>query len=138
MIQMLFKLNDIKTKDVSLDGEIDLSKTDKLTYLEPQCVGRIKYNISFKKDDDIYLLVLHICGKIYTLCQMCIKSLDYTIDEVIELPILNGETQLYDVIESHDNELYDAFTINQEINVEDFVIDEIIMSMPIAFKHEIC
>ncbi len=69
---------------------------------------------------------------------MCIKNLDYTIDEVIELPILNGETQLDDAIESHDNDLYDALTINQEINVEDFVIDELIMSMPISFKHEVC
>jgi uncharacterized metal-binding protein YceD (DUF177 family) len=136
---MLIKLVEVKQSNINIIGEIDLSKNDKSINYINDISGKIKYHLTSKKvnDKNIYLLVLHIYGKISTLCQVCINKFDYDMDQLIEVPILNSEVELNDIIESH-NDNYDAFTINQEIDLEDFVIDEVIMNMPIVFKHDIC
>jgi uncharacterized metal-binding protein YceD (DUF177 family) len=136
---MLLKLNEFQNKEEKINGKINLTNNEKISDILDNTSGSLDYEIYFKKSikQNIYLLVLHIYGKIYTLCQICIDKLEYNVNEIIEIPILNSESELNDAIESRDNN-YDAFVINQEIDVDEFVTDEIIVLLPIAFKHDIC
>ncbi len=136
---MLIKLNELLDKDYKINGEIELATNDKISEILDEISGNINYEISLKKSnkENIYLLFLHIYGKINTLCQVCIDKLEYSIDEIIEIVVLNSENELNDIIVSR-NENYDALIMNQEINIPEFVINELIVLLPITFKHNIC
>lgn len=136
---MLLKLNEFLNKDMKINGQLDLTTNNKISDIFNNISGIIDYEIQLKKADkqNIYLLALHIYGKINTLCQICIDKLEYNVDEMIEISVLNSEDELKNAIENRD-ENYDGLIINQEIDVIEFVIDEIIVLLPIAFRHDIC
>jgi uncharacterized protein len=99
--------------------------------------------LSFKLSGDINeknraVLKLYICGKITASCQNCLELVEITVENNIVVPVFNTEAELDDALLDKNNADCDGIVANTQLNVLDFVEDEIIMLIPVALRHENC
>ncbi|MCE2706472.1 MAG: hypothetical protein LW807_05290 [Proteobacteria bacterium] len=99
--------------------------------------------LSFKLSGDINeknraVLKLYICGKITASCQNCLELVEITVENNIVVPVFNTEEELDDALLDKNNADCDGIVANTQLNVLDFVEDEIIMLIPVALRHENC
>ena len=99
--------------------------------------------LSFKLSGDINeknraVLKLYICGKITASCQNCWELVEITVENNFVVPVFNTEAELDDALLDKNNADCDGIVANTQLNVLDFVEDEIIMLIPVALRHENC
>ena len=120
-----------------IEDELDIESLHRVIDVLPNLKGRVKFKILGDKLDKP-ILYIEICGKITTSCQNCLNEIQIDIKKADNVFIFNNEEELDKALFSEDSKIYEAILASEEFNVLEYIEDEIIISLPIAPKHNKC
>ena len=125
----------ISRETLELEVEVrDLERAkDLLDGLAGTLLVKLKGDVSDKP-----LLNVSICGKISTLCQICLDHVEVIIEHNGNVPIFKNEALLDEALFGENADCTDGILSDPQFNVSDFIEDEIIMLLPLAPKHDTC
>ncbi len=120
-----------------LEGTLPLSAFERLHDLLAVVEGEVSFRIEgFKGNRGEYLLQLVVMGVLPLACQRCLKAVPYDldVDNLLEL-VPEGVELSQDELE---DDTRDFLPVAKELDVAEFVEDEILLSLPVAPRHEKC
>ena len=120
-----------------IESEIDIDQLHRVNGVLPDIKGHIKYKIIGDVLDKP-ILCIEIYGKIITSCQNCLEEIEIDVKRLDNIFIFNNEKELDNALFSEDSSINEAILASDEFNVLEYIEDEIIMSVPIAPKHNKC
>jgi uncharacterized metal-binding protein YceD (DUF177 family) len=82
------------------------------------------------------LLHLNIKGKVYLICSRCNKSLEYNISLQNTLEVYYSQHKLDSI--SVEEEEYDSIVGSDEFDLYKLIEEEILLSLPPFYTHEVC
>ena len=120
-----------------LEGTLPLSALERLHDLLAVVEGEVTFRLEGSKGArGEYLLQLVVTGVIPLLCQRCLKAVPYDldVDNLLEL-VPEGAELSQDELE---DDTRDFLPVANELDVAEFVEDEILLALPVAPRHEKC
>jgi uncharacterized protein len=122
-----------------LTTEIDVSQLKRLQEI-CQSIGNINVTIkTLIKAKNKPVLGLFVCGKISASCQSCLKLLEIDINIDIKNPVYSHQNDLEQALLAGNNiDECDSVVASSSFNLLEFIEDEVILSLPIATRHEQC
>ena len=120
-----------------LEGTLAVSSLERLHDLLAEISGELSFRIEgFKGKRGEPMLNLTVSGEIPLACQRCLKAIqfDLDVDNLLEI-IPEGADMSQDELE---DDTRDFLSVAGELFVAEFVEDEILLSLPVAPRHEKC
>jgi len=120
-----------------LEGELAVSELERLHDLLAEVSGSVSFRLQgFKSEHGELMLHLEVGGIIPLACQRCLKAIpfDLDVDNLLEI-IPEGAGMSQDELE---DDTRDFLPLAGELNVAEFVEDEILLALPVAPRHEKC
>jgi len=120
-----------------LEGELPLSQLERLHDVLASVAGVISYRIEgFRGERGEPMLQLTVSGQVQLACQRCLEAVPFELDVDSLLEVIpEGAEMSQDELE---DDTRDFLPVVRELVVADFVEDEIILSLPVAPRHERC
>jgi uncharacterized protein len=120
-----------------LEGELAVSELERLHDLLAEVSGSVSFRLQgFKSEHGELMLHLEVGGTIPLVCQRCLEAIpfDLDVDNLLEI-IPEGADMSQDELE---DDTRDFLPLAGELNVAEFVEDEILLALPVAPRHEKC
>jgi len=121
----------------TLEGELAVSSLERLHDLLAEVSGSVSFRLQgFKSEHGKLMLHLEVGGIISLACQRCLKAIpfDLDVDNLLEI-IPEGADMSQDELE---DDTRDFLPLAGELDVAEFVEDEILLALPVAPRHEKC
>ncbi len=123
----------------TITGSISSDNLKRTAEILEELSGSLDYTITGSIDDkNKPILTIRIYGKITTLCQNCLEKLDIPIDCSNIVAVFYNESDMDNALFGDEAGYDDGILADANFDIESFVEDELIMSLPIAPKHETC
>lgn len=117
-----------------IQGTIPVAKLSRLLGTLDNPKGELSYTLTGRLDKHKYhWLELVVVGTCQLSCQRCLTALPYRIDLHATL-LLCRERELD--VEGDEEEPFDRILAEQSLNVLDLLEEEVLLSLPIAPRHE--
>jgi uncharacterized protein len=123
-----------------LSGELPVAELPRLLDALETPEGVLHYTVQGGVDKQgIYFLDVGVVGLCRLRCQRCLNGMDYPvrIDTRLLLRDQASLDALDDVVADGKEEEFDSILADTHLNVLDLLEDEILLSLPIAPKHEL-
>ena len=123
-----------------ISGEVQVAKLPRLLDVLENPQGILSYRIHGGVDKQgTHFLDLGVVGQCRLRCQRCLNSLEYPVRLDTRLLLLDqaGLDALDDTVAGGDAEEFDSILADAHLNVVDLLEEEILLSLPIAPKHEL-
>ena len=123
----------------SLHGKVSLQDLDKRIWSHDisQLASEIAYSLQGGVDRwQRSFLELTLSGSIPLQCQRCMNSVDFSLDENVQIVLFADEAKLDEAMLA-DEEL-EGMLLEDELDVLTLIEDQILMALPISPKHEHC
>lgn len=120
-----------------LEGTLAVSTLERLHDLLAEVAGEVTFRLEgFKGEGGELMLHLEVSGVIPLACQRCLESVsfDIEVDNLLQL-VPEGAELSQDELE---DDTRDFLPVARELNVVDLVEDEILLTLPVAPRHEKC
>lgn len=122
-----------------LTGTINVATLTRACELFDELSGNISYTINGDiNEDNKLILKVTLCGKISTSCQNCLEKVEIPVNLENNIPIFYNESELDQALFGSDSRYDDGILAEATFDVNNFIEDEIIMSLPTAPKHDAC
>jgi uncharacterized protein len=122
-----------------ISGEVPIAKLPRLLEILENPHGILSYTIQGGVDKlGSYFLDINVAGRCQLRCQRCLNDLDYPI--WLDTRLLLRDQASMDALDDYiggDEEEFDSILADAHLNVLDFLEEEILLSLPIAPKHEL-
>lgn len=120
-----------------LEGELAVSGLERLHDLLAEVSGSISFRLQgYKSEHGELMLHLTVGGMIPLACQRCLQAISYQLDVDSLLEIIpEGADMSQDELE---DDTRDFLPLAGELDVAEFVEDEILLALPVAPRHEKC
>ena len=120
-----------------LEGELAVSDLERLHDLLAEVSGSISFRLQgYKSEHGELMLHLTVGGMIPLACQRCLQAISYQLDVDSLLEIIpEGADMSQDELE---DDTRDFLPLAGELDVAEFVEDEILLALPVAPRHEKC
>jgi uncharacterized protein len=123
-----------------ISGEVQVAKLPRLLDVLESPQGTLSYRIQGGVDKQgTPFLDLGVTGQCSLCCQRCLNNLDYPV--LIETRLLLRDQASLDALDDSvaggDAEEFDSILADAHLNVLDLLEEEILLSLPIAPKHEL-
>ena len=114
-------------------GKIQLADLERVQDFLHENSGAVDYwiNGAIGQDNKPYLF-LQVKGEIYLCCQRCLGRLPYALEIQTSLPLVETEAEL---VRADEDESVDALLAVSDMDVQDLVEEEIILSLAISTRH---
>ncbi|HYD78448.1 MAG TPA: YceD family protein [Paucimonas sp.] len=101
--------------------------------------GAIKWSLQGGRDGHGHSqLTLSVSGTVKLMCQRCLTPFSFDVDSEVVL-VLAPDEESIDAIETLiDDESVDVIAGSQAMSVIDLIEDEVLLSLPLSPKHEVC
>lgn len=130
---------DFANKHQVLNGEIDIENSLRITDNDNPYRGKLKFELhGIREPKNKPFINGRIYGRITALCQICLTEVEIDISHSFNVQIFNSEEALNLALFDEDHPVADGIVKDPEFNVLEFIEDEIIMSLPLAPKHDKC
>lgn len=120
-----------------LEGTLAVSSLERLHDLLTEVTGEINFRLQgFKSEHGELMLHLTVSGVIPLACQRCLKAIPFNldVDNLLEI-VPEGSDMSQDELE---DDTRDFLPVAGELNLAELVEDEILLSLPVAPRHEKC
>ena len=120
-----------------LEGTLPVSGFERLQDLLADNEGEVAFVIEgFKGERGEPLLQLQVTGTISLACQRCLEAIpfDLDVDNLLEI-VPEGAELSQDELE---DDTRDFLPVAKELDVAEFIEDEILLALPVAPRHEKC
>jgi uncharacterized protein len=120
-----------------LEGTLAVSALERLHDLLAEVSGEVAFRLEgFKGANGELMLHLEVSGVLPLACQRCLKSVafDLDVDNLLQLVPEGAELSQ----EELEDDTRDFLPVARELNVVDLVEDEILLTLPVAPRHEKC
>ncbi|HLA34325.1 MAG TPA: YceD family protein [Rhodocyclaceae bacterium] len=120
-----------------LDGRVALTSLPRLGDMLMETEGWLQLNLSGERDDEgKHWLHLELSGELQLCCQRCLNAVAVPVAVEAHLQLVPPGTEWPD--EDLEDDGADAIAAEKELDVLSLAEDEILLSLPIAARHEIC
>lgn len=120
-----------------LEGTLPISGFDRLHDLLAEVSGEIAYRIEGAMGGQSEaLLQLRVTGVLHLVCQRCLGAVFFNLDVDNLLELVPQGVELSQ--EELEDDTRDFLPVARELSVVEFVEDEILLSLPVAPRHENC
>lgn len=123
-----------------ISGEVQIAKLPRLLDILENPQGILSYTVQGGVDKlGSYFLDVSVVGQCRLRCQRCLNGMDYPVRLDTRLMLLDqsGLDALDDNAASGKEEEFDSILADTHLNVLDMLEEEILLSLPIAPKHEL-
>lgn len=118
-----------------ISGEVPLAELSRLQDVLESPQGILSYTLRGGLDKQgNHFLDVGIAGRCQLRCQRCLAGLDYPVN--IDTRLLLRDQASLDALEDEEEEEFDSILADAHQNVLDLLEEEILLSLPIAPKHE--
>ena len=120
-----------------LEGTLPVARLERLHDLLTEVTGEINFRLQgFKSEHGELMLHLTVSGVIPLACQRCLKAIPFNldVDNLLEI-VPEGSDMSQDELE---DDTRDFLPVAGELNLAELVEDEILLSLPVAPRHEKC
>ena len=120
-----------------LEGTLAVSSLERLHDLLTEVTGEINFRLQgFKSEHGELMLHLTVSGVSPLACQRCLKAIPFNldVDNLLEI-VPEGSDMSQDELE---DDTRDFLPVAGELNLAELVEDEILLSLPVAPRHEKC
>lgn len=120
-----------------LEGALPLAVLERLHDLVAEATGEVQFRLcGFKGSRGELMLELRVTGTVSLACQRCLQAISYDleVDNRLEL-VPEGADLSQDELE---DDTRDFLPVVRELDVLELVEDEILLSLPVAPRHEKC
>lgn len=120
-----------------LQGTLAVSALERLHDLLAEVIGEVSWHLEgFKGARGEPMLRLTVGGSIPLACQRCLEAIDFklAVDSVLEI-VPAGADLSQDELEDDSR---DYLPVEKELDVAELVEDEILLSLPVAPRHDGC
>ncbi len=120
-----------------LEGTLPLAALERLHDLVVETTGEVHFRLcGFKGSRGELMLELQVTGTVSLACQRCLQAISYDleVDNRLEL-VPEGADLSQDELE---DDTRDFLPVVRELDVLELVEDEILLSLPVAPRHEKC
>jgi uncharacterized protein len=122
-------------KSESLQGKIPVDSLGRLRSSLAESDGEIEFLLKGKLDSSRRpSLVLSVRGSVMVRCQRCLTAFEHELNIDSQLVLVTSEAQLPELGEEDPD--VDVVVAAEKMNVLDLVEDEIILSLPLALRHD--
>jgi DUF177 domain-containing protein len=120
-----------------ISGEVQVAELPRLFEMLENPRGVLKYTVQGGVDtQDTHFLDLSVSGRCQLRCQRCLGGLDYQVQLDTHLLLRDQDSlDLLDEIAGGDEE-FDSILADEHMDILDMLEEEILLSLPIAPKHE--
>jgi len=122
-----------------ISGEVQLVEMSRLLDMLKNPHGELSYTVQGGVDKQgAHFLDIDLVGQCQLICQRCLNGLDYPVQLNTRLMLLNqsGLDALVDNVASSEEDVFDSILADTHLDVRDMLEEEILLSLPIAPKHE--
>jgi uncharacterized protein len=123
-----------------ISGEVQIAELPRLLDVLENPQGILSYTVQGGVDKlGSHFLDISVVGQCRLRCQRCLNGMDYPVRLDTRL-LLRDQTSLDaldDNVAGRDEEEFDSILANTHLNVLDLLEEEILLSLPIAPKHEL-
>jgi uncharacterized protein len=117
-----------------ISGEVQFSELPRLQDILKNPQGILSYTMQGGVDKSgTHFLDVSVVGQLQLRCQRCLNGLDYPLR--LETRLLLRDQACLDALEDEEEE-FDSILADEHLNVLDLLEEEILLSLPIAPKHE--
>ena len=120
-----------------LEGTLPVSGFERLQDLLTDSEGEVAFVLEgFKGERGEPMLQLQVTGTIALACQRCLEAIpfDLDVDNLLEI-VPEGAELSQDELE---DDTRDFLPVAKELDVAEFIEDEILLALPVAPRHERC
>jgi len=119
----------------TLNGDLNLKPLARLQELTTHDEGSITVELVFEKTDTgLPMISGSMQGTVPLVCQRCLHAFDYVCDHKWQVVLSNSDAEAEQV-----QEHYEAWVVEEDrIFIQDFVEDELLLSLPVIAKHPSC
>jgi uncharacterized protein len=123
-----------------ISGEVQLLELPRLLDILKHPRGSLSYTVQGGVDNlGTHFLDIGVVGHCQLICQRCLDGLDYPLR--LDTRLLLRDQAVLDALDdnvaSGDEEEFDSILADVRLNVLDMLEEEILLSLPIAPKHEL-
>jgi uncharacterized protein len=128
-----------------MSGEVPIAKLPRLLEILENPQGILSYTVQGGVDKlGSYFLDINVAGRCQLRCQRCLNDLDYPI--WLDTRLLLRDQASLDALDAYvgggnvsggEEEEFDSILADAHLNVLDLLEEEILLSLPIAPKHEL-
>ncbi len=122
-----------------ISGEVQFAKLPRLLEILETPQGVLRYTVQGGVDKQgTHFLDVGVAGQGRLRCQRCLNGMDYPVH--LETRLLLRDQASLDVLDDNvtgGEEEFDSILADAHLNVLDLLEDEILLSLPIAPKHEL-
>lgn len=120
-----------------LEGELAVSGLERLHDLLAEVSGSISFRLQgYKSEHGELMLHLTVGGAIPLACQRCLQAISYHLDVDSLLEIIPEDADMSQ--DELEDDTRDFLPLAGELDVAEFVEDEILLALPVAPRHEKC
>ena len=120
-----------------LEGTLAVSTLERLHDLLADVSGELAWRIEgFKDEGGELMLNLTVEGVIQLACQRCLDAIPFTLDIDSLLEIIPANADLSQ--DELEDDSRDFLPVEKELDVAELVEDEILLSLPVAPRHDRC
>jgi len=117
-----------------MSGEVAVADLERLKDVLASSQGNLSYTIrGGVSNQGDHFLDVSISGRCSLLCQRCLKELDYPVQ--IDTRLWLRDQASLDALDDEEEE-FDSILADKHLDVLDMLEEEILLSLPIAPKHE--
>jgi uncharacterized protein len=123
-----------------ISGEVQIAELPRLLDILENPQGILSYTVQGSVDKlGSHFLDVSVVGQCQLRCQRCLNGLDYPLRLDTRLLLLDQSSldELDGSVAGGDAEEFDSILVDIHLNVLDLLEDEILLSLPIAPKHEL-
>lgn len=122
-----------------LEGETPIAAMERLAEVSQDKAGSVSWVVQGGVDRfDYPQLSLHVTGAISLLCQRCLTPLHYDIDTGATLVLAKDDARADEIEAQLADDAIDVIVASHELNLNDLIEDEALLSLPFAPMHDVC
>jgi uncharacterized protein len=120
-----------------LEGTLAVSTLERLHDLLADVSGEVSWRIEgFKDEGGELMLQLSVGGCIQLACQRCLEAIPFELDIDSLLEVVPASADLSQ--DELEDDSRDFLPVEKELDVAELIEDEILLSLPVAPRHERC
>lgn len=118
-----------------MQGELQLSTCERLQELCDQKNNQAIVDLQFGQDASrIYFIKGHVKATVNLICQRCNTLMHFDLDISFALSPVTSEARAKNLPEAYEP----VFMTDEMVAVYEMIEDEILLALPMVWKHEIC
>ncbi len=120
-----------------LEGTLAIAELERLHDLLTEVAGDVSWRLEgFKGERGELLLQLTVSGRVSLACQRCLETIVFDLDVDSLLEIVPASLDLSQ--EELEDDTRDFLPVDGELEVGELIEDEILLTLPVAPRHEKC